>query len=364
MKPVFNVFYSWQSDLPECTGRSLIQSALAEASARLIRDHDLGVTVTIDEATKNRSGSPDIAKSIFDKIDVAGAFVCDLTTVMEHTPVEGDVIRVCNPNVAIELGYAIRVLGWDRIVLIVNEARGRIEDTPFDVRHHRALAYRCNTDLDGRNRPTPSCVSDIANATGLLRERLVEALKLIVVKNEPRPDELAGPRPETIRRRRDVAEIERLLNQVPLWLFDYYLDRLGYSYVPYPVAVLHEQFVAAMDSHATHFNDPALDRLFRVFYDVWKGSMSHTSNMDLPLGAHELRFVTPGDTFQSDEDEKAARELARSEGPLREALKSLLTYIRERYVEVDVLKITAETRARYAAEVEEARRRISQGGVS
>ncbi|RTM15386.1 MAG: hypothetical protein EKK33_02145 [Bradyrhizobiaceae bacterium] len=46
-----------------------------------------------------------------------------------------------NPNVLIELGYALRTLGYERIILVFNRAFGKIEDLPFDLRARRVLAY-------------------------------------------------------------------------------------------------------------------------------------------------------------------------------------------------------------------------------
>lgn len=37
-----------------------------------------------------------------------------------------------NPNVMIELGYAIKSLGWDRIILLYDKDFGEIEEIPFE----------------------------------------------------------------------------------------------------------------------------------------------------------------------------------------------------------------------------------------
>jgi hypothetical protein len=46
-----------------------------------------------------------------------------------------------NPNVLIELGYAVKTLGWNRIVCVFNMAFGRVEDLPFDLRQRRVRCY-------------------------------------------------------------------------------------------------------------------------------------------------------------------------------------------------------------------------------
>jgi hypothetical protein len=52
--------------------------------------------------------------------------------------------RPCpNPNVGYELGYAVATLGWDRVILLFNEACGEFpKDLPFDFIQNRASPYR------------------------------------------------------------------------------------------------------------------------------------------------------------------------------------------------------------------------------
>lgn len=46
-----------------------------------------------------------------------------------------------NPNVLLELGYAVSQLGWDRIVMVMNTAFGDVTQLPFDLRGRRVLPY-------------------------------------------------------------------------------------------------------------------------------------------------------------------------------------------------------------------------------
>lgn len=41
----------------------------------------------------------------------------------------------------IELGYAIKALGWNRIVLLYNRDYGNVESLPFDINHQRMTGY-------------------------------------------------------------------------------------------------------------------------------------------------------------------------------------------------------------------------------
>jgi hypothetical protein len=131
------VFYSWQSDLPNPTNRGFIEDCLERAIKELKAEGQLRVEPSLDRDTLNVPGSPDISATIFDKIDSAALFVCDVSIInkgAENRPTP-------NPNVLIELGYAVKTLGWRRIICVFNSVTGKVEDLPFDLRHRRVRAY-------------------------------------------------------------------------------------------------------------------------------------------------------------------------------------------------------------------------------
>jgi hypothetical protein len=132
------VFYSWQSDLPNSCNRGFIQEALENAAAAITADEAVAIDPVIDRDTQGVPGAPDIASTIFSKITAADAFVADVSPVGKLT----DGGRASpNPNVLIELGYALKALGPERVILVFNRAFGRIEELPFDLRTRRLLAY-------------------------------------------------------------------------------------------------------------------------------------------------------------------------------------------------------------------------------
>ena len=92
------VFYSWQSDLPNKTNRSLIESALTRALQSIVDDVHLQAAPRLDQDTRGVPGSPDIASTILSKIDAASAFVGDVSLVTES---EADRPSP-SPNVLIE----------------------------------------------------------------------------------------------------------------------------------------------------------------------------------------------------------------------------------------------------------------------
>jgi hypothetical protein len=130
------VFYSWQSDLPNASNRGFILEALQRAASKIASDESVAIEPVIDRDTQGVPGSPDIAATIFSKITASDVFVADVSIV-----VRGDRRAIPNPNVLIELGYALKTLGHEKVVLVFNRAFGQIEELPFDLRARRILAY-------------------------------------------------------------------------------------------------------------------------------------------------------------------------------------------------------------------------------
>ena len=97
----------------------------------------LEVEPVIDRETCGEPGAPDIASTIFKKIDKADVFVCDVSIVSK---IEGGRPSP-NPKVPIELGYALKALGQHQVIPVFNNAYGKIADLPFDLRGKRVIAY-------------------------------------------------------------------------------------------------------------------------------------------------------------------------------------------------------------------------------
>lgn len=161
------IFWSWQSDTPATTGRDLVKSALTDAIAQMVEELDLSEAArpTLDHDTKGVPGLAPIADTIFEKIDSAALFVADITPT-GATP-DGKK-KTPNPNVLIELGYAMKALGPERIVLVANRAGGfRPEDLPFDLRHRRGpITYDLGAaaDRETKDKAKKALVKDFTAA--------------------------------------------------------------------------------------------------------------------------------------------------------------------------------------------------------
>jgi hypothetical protein len=349
----FKVFYSWQSDLPEAANLKLIRNALSQAANVINADHGLNLHVMIDEATREVPGSPNIADSIFTKIRESDVFVCDLSKVAEMPNEAGAVRKYCNPNAALELGYAVRVLGWNRIIIVFNEGYGVVpDDLPFDARGHRTSTYRCKAELDEKGKPSATCQSQISNSTGILRTTFVDALKLIANDAPKRPQELEVKAPEVIQRERDIEQ----LKDVFYWINVNMLDRFITGVLNARLRIIGLEFCdflgARINSAGFHLYDVTLQRLIVDFYQAWKQCGNHANSMDANNDTTELRFRLPMDTFVSREQEKQYNELKDCAIPLRQAFDALLNYVRSNYLKIDLAVCGMQAVERYLAEDE------------
>ena len=140
------VFYSWQSDTPNAANRSLILRALEDAAKDIAGDASINIEPVVDRDTQNVAGSPDIGRTILDKIEKADVVVADVTII--NTGADGRLTP--NPNVLVEVGYALAVHTESRLILVENLAFGSPEQLPFDLRQKRVLKYSSDADATER----------------------------------------------------------------------------------------------------------------------------------------------------------------------------------------------------------------------
>src|SRR5271166_3316347 len=137
------VFWSWQSDTPGKIGRHFIRDALNAAIEQLKQTPDVQEpteretrsAMHLDQDRKGISGSPDLARVILEKIEQSAVFVADVTPVGEtsNEKQRTQPKKLINPNVAIELGYALHALSDRALLMVMNDQYGSRADLPFDL---------------------------------------------------------------------------------------------------------------------------------------------------------------------------------------------------------------------------------------
>lgn len=142
------IFWSWQSDRDPKLHHYFVRDALKDACKLIAIDLDFeeATRPEVDHDTKNVAGTPDITKTILDKIAKANVFVADMTPVGVTDPAalqpntaadkRSEPKHLQNPNVMSELGYAEHALSQGRIILVANGEHypGPVA-LPFDWRH-------------------------------------------------------------------------------------------------------------------------------------------------------------------------------------------------------------------------------------
>jgi hypothetical protein len=158
------VFFSWQSDVKAAACRTIIERALADAVRDIAEDDSIRVEPVIDRDTLGLPGCPDIGTAIFSKVENAAVFVADVTII--NSDAQGR--KTPNPNVLVELGFALGVLGWERVILVQNTAFGVPEDLPFDLRQKRALTYVSPENADERAPERKKLQATLRDALGAI----------------------------------------------------------------------------------------------------------------------------------------------------------------------------------------------------
>ncbi len=168
------MFYSWESDLPSKTTRNLIEGCLNTAIQQLGREDELDVEPSLDRDTKGATGSPVILDAILEKIDNCAAFVADVSIINSSDAQRVPPARSTpNPNVLIELGYAVKTISWDRILPVCNEFYGTIDQLPFDIPERRVIAYTLSEN------PSPEEIKAAKEKlTAIFKGRIKDILRL------------------------------------------------------------------------------------------------------------------------------------------------------------------------------------------
>ncbi|REG92250.1 TIR domain-containing protein [Flavobacterium aquicola] len=333
------VFYSWQSDLSKDTNQHGIKLSIKSAIPLIETDFE-NIDIVIDEATRNVSGSPDITKEIFRKISNSDIFICDLTPIGESLDKKK---KLSNPNVLIELGYAIAELGWERIILLFNTNYGKIpDDLPFDVAKHRTTTFKIidKSDKSGKN-----------ELTGVL----TKAIKLIIRNSPLKPHQEKNVTPDEKKRNLDIDNLKKILSSIHIPTFDSFLEDapelLIYNQLHY-----FEGFKAVLNSNLFYLYDQILLEKIKTVFTLLNKSLSYGQHYIFLNNAKTSKFVLPAfDQNDYDEAMEDYRMLIENINQLKVNFKDLISYIRENYIEIDLKetsKIAFEDYLSYQSEYE------------
>ncbi len=313
----FHVFYSWQSDSPKETNLNAIRNSLSKACKATERAMPT-LKLVPDEATRDTSGSPNIALKILEKIEGAEIFIADITTITAK-----GAERSCpNPNVVFELGYAVATLGWDRVILLFNEAHGTFPaDLPFDFNQNRVSRYRIE-------------LGTVKTSLYNLVELLKTAIEAVIKKSPKRPAELRGLSREKIAHERDAENMLWLMNTLHLPTLQGLTLSLPHS-ISDRAIWFYENFRGVVENSLFNVYDSVLKDAVERLYRSWKTALSHDNEYhDTPSGL--LIFSSPGDMPLTKEGQVAWDAIEQARHDMHQALQEILDRLRTDYIEINI----------------------------
>ena len=171
-----NIFYSWESDLPNAKNRSLIETSLKNAIKMIKDEIDEVSDVLIESDSRDDLGTPDLVESIFSKIEQCDILVADLSIINAGS--NGRLTP--NPNVLLEVGFAAKAISWTNIVCVYNCEYGKVEDLPFDIRTRKPIIYNTtNGNSESKNALTKALKTQLSS---IILNRIIDKKEYLSTK--------------------------------------------------------------------------------------------------------------------------------------------------------------------------------------
>lgn len=330
----FVIFYAWQSNLPNRTNRHAIREAIRIASSRLEEMFaSKRLRIVLDEATRGQSGSPNIPLTILEKIRNSHAFICDITTI--NSTGDNTDAKVPNPNVTFELGYAVSQLGWQRIIMLFNKGIGDFpEDVPFDFDRQRVSTYLISPSSEAELR------TDATAQRKVISNLLTMAIKAVITANPTKPFGALDLTPEEQKRKRDIANIERILAAVHLPSIDFHIQEAPYR-IEQRIFHFWESFDGVVKNSLFHLYDGRLKTSVTQIHHYWGESLAFGQHYQPAANNMVSIFRYSVDVGLSQEQQKDWDHIVDSLGELRRSLDSFLAYLRKEYMEIAVEELSS-----------------------
>lgn len=313
-----NIFYSWQSDLSRETNEKAIRIEIKKVIP--ILEENLGeYNINLDEATRNVEGSPDIPTTIINKISCCEIFICDLTTVNSTST---DLRKMPNPNVMFELGYAVSLLGWERILMLFNGYYGNFQtELPFDLEKKRIIPYNIGAGSD-------------TSGKGDLRTKIKNNLELILKNNPLKPNQSTSKSASQIRIEKDLANLSKLFSTIHLPTIDLYIHYLPNRIIDKIFFFLYgvQELVG---SSSFHIYNEELNKYIYDFINIWEKTLNYSQLFTVDSTQNYILHL-PFDIFERRKDEEDFEQLTKEVIELKIKYNALIKYVRENHFEVDI----------------------------
>ncbi|MBZ4336647.1 nucleotide-binding protein [Corallococcus sp. AS-1-12] len=278
------VFWSWQSDSDASVNRNFIEDCLERAVKKISKSR--GLLITVDRDTKDVGGTPSIAETILRKIRSSDLFVFDATHVYRRPR------AAPNPNVALELGYALAVLGETRVIGVRNTVGTKVdEEPPFDFRHRK-------WPIDYVLRPSPGWLRKLGRRFPFLSKpfqerRAVAREALVKTFEQALIGALGEPKTGALRADVDLKAAIRLWALVSSsWLQGWVKYRLNYpQYEDRDVLGRFNEYVRNSSLPENRFSDERIGELHEAVIGSMRGYLRVSAFERIPDEVDGGRFV-------------------------------------------------------------------------
>ncbi|QIP91231.1 TIR domain-containing protein [Serratia fonticola] len=314
LKEEVTIFFSWQSQLDKNKNTNFIRNALRKSIKSIEKNRD-NIKITLDEATRGETGSPNITTTIQQKIPLCNIFIADVTIISKNDKEE---YLAPNPNVMFELGFAVAEIGWERIICLVNSYYNHtIKDLPFDINGQRISPY--NSD----------------NTEDKLTDALTVYITAILDKNPKTPQELRGVSIKQIQHERDIKNISFIMSYLHTPTLSQFISEAP-LYISGDVFTCWESLKSILESNEFKLYDEKLKEIFYSIYDSWGNSLSAgLYYYESALNGYDHIFKKHK-KYDTKEGEEAWEKIENETAILKSKLSELTNYLHENYVEVDL----------------------------
>lgn len=253
------------------------------------------------------------------KIRKADIFIADISII--NPSYDGK--KTPNPNVLFELGIAQGVLGWERIILIVNEQYGSVKEMPFDISKHRAIVYNY-----------------AKNPTKDISKIIKTAIELIEASNPPKQI-YKEQSIEEIKHSRDVSALTGLLSYIDLSALSARAND-GARYLKHSV-INYSDFLDIALSDGTFFlYDKNAEQIIKNI-QIELHSSFNGNYKDVGNGQFDI-WSLPNDIFPSEAEEERFNKVNESCQQLGKLVQQFSELIRNSYMEIDLEKTNLAAR--------------------
>jgi hypothetical protein len=210
-----------------------------------------------------------------------------------------------------------------KIILILNEEYGAIDDIPFDIRQHVITSYILSNSQEDKQK---SIIGNIAKG--------LEKKINLILNIKPKVKILDY---QIMIKQRDIKIIEKIMKQVP-----YTLIREQIRYAPKQILLelpdFFDDFEKILHENIEYLHDKELEELLKNLHSVWQDILNNSFNYDSNnINSRFATFVSPpGDMPLSIFQQESWDDIENIHKDIDNVLKSIINIIKDKYIEIDL----------------------------